>query len=183
MDTLELYVPGSDELWFRQKMMSDPDTMSYNANWDDDYEGYHRDTGCIDFPESKWKAWHEYWVGNEPESFYAYIKRISDGAWVGDVNFHYTPEQDWWDMGIVIYAPYRGHGYSVPALRLMLARAFLDCGVSRLHNEFEITRQAATDVHLAAGFHEIGIRDGIIHMMLTKEEYLCRRRAAEWRLL
>ena len=172
MEKLELYIPKLDELWFRQKMLSDPETMSYNTNWDVDWDGYHRDTGCIDFPESAWDSWYEYWIGHEPERFYAYIKRSSDGAWLGDINFHHTPEQDWWDMGIVIYAPYRGLGYAVPALRLMIEHAFRDCGVTRLHNDFELTRPAGLQTHLSAGFRDAGIENGFQHVTLTKEEYL-----------
>ena len=37
-------------------------------------------------------------------------------------------------MGIVLYAPYRGKGYAVPALKLMLEHAFRDCGISRLRS-------------------------------------------------
>jgi len=101
-------------------MMADPETMAYNAGWDVAYAGYHRDTGCIDCPDKALADWYDSWVGNEPERFYAYIKRSLDGAWIGDVNFHYTPEKDWWDMGIVMYAPFRGKGYAVPAPTLML---------------------------------------------------------------
>ena len=116
MEKLELYIPKLEDLWFYQQMTSDPETMSYNANWDVDYDGYHRDTGCIDHPDEVLPGWYENMIGHEPERFYAYIKRCSDGAWIGDVNFHYTPEKDWWDMGIVMYAPFRGKGYAVPAL-------------------------------------------------------------------
>ena len=38
MEKLELYIPKLEDLWFYQQMMSDPETMSYNANWDVDYE-------------------------------------------------------------------------------------------------------------------------------------------------
>ena len=140
MEQLELYVPKLEDLWFYQKMMSDPETMSYNANWDVNYDGYHRDTGCVDYPDAVLPAWYENMVGQEPERFYAYIKRSADGAWIGDVNFHYNPAKDWWDMGIVLYAPYRGKGYAVPALKLMLEHAFRDCGISRIHNDFEVAR-------------------------------------------
>ena len=171
---VELYIPKPEDLWFYQKMMSDPETMSYNANWDVSYPGYHRDTGCIDYPDEVLADWHKAWVGNEPDCFYAYIKRSSDGAWIGDVNFHYTPEKDWWDMGIVIYAPYRGKGYAVPALKLMLDRAFRVCGISRIHNDFEVARNeiAAWETHRKAGFKEQGVEDGFLQMMITKEEYL-----------
>ena len=75
-------------------------------------------------------------------------------------------------MGIVIYAPYRGKGYAVPALKLMLDHAFRDCGISRVHNDFEDTRSAALHIHRKVGFKEIGLEDGILQLMLTKEDYL-----------
>lgn len=170
---LELYVPCLDELNFRQLMMADPDTMSYNAGWDVSYPGYHPDTGCIDFPESEWADWYDYFIGHEPERYFAYIRRTSDGAFLGEVNFHYTPEKDWWDMGIVIHAPYRGMGYAVPALRLMLKHAFEKCGITCIHNDFETARneQAAWKTHLAAGFRETGDVDGFKQMFITREDY------------
>ena len=159
---VELYVPKLEDLWFYQKMMSDPETMSYNDPWG----------GCIDYPDEVLPDWYARWIGQEPQRFYAYIKRTSDGVWIGDVNFHYTPERGWWDMGIVIYAPYRGKGYAVPALRLLLDQAFRVCGISRLHNDFETTRDAAWAIHRKVGFKEMGVEDGILQLMLTKEDYL-----------
>lgn len=173
MEQLELYIPQLDDMWFFQQMRSDPETMSYNANWDVDYDGYHRETGCIDISNEE-LADYVPLEDDEPERFFAYIKRCSDGKWIGDVSFHYTPDKDWWDMGIVIFAPYRGNGYAVPALRLMLDHAFRDCGVSRIHNDFEVARNeiSAWKTHLNAGFKELGIKDGFLQMMITREEYL-----------
>ncbi len=171
---LELYIPKLEELWFYQKMLSDPATMSYNANWDVSYDGYHRDTGCIDFPESEWAEWYRDMIGNEPDRFYAYIRRKSDGVWVGDVCFHYTPDKDWWDMGIVIYSAYRGMGYAVPALKLMLDHAFRVCKVSRIHNDFELSRNevSAWKTHFSAGFKEISRENSWLTVMLTREQWL-----------
>ena len=162
---VELYIPKLEDLWFYQKMMSDPETMSYNDPWG----------GCIDYPDEVLPDWYAHWVGQEPERFYAYIKRSSDGAWIGDVCFHYTSEQDWWDMGIVIYAPYRGKGYALPALRLLLDQAFRVCGISRLHNDFETTRDAAWAIHRKVGFKEMGVEDGLLQLMITKEDYLSNK--------
>ena len=47
-------------------------------------------------------------------------------------------------MGIVIYAPYRGRGYAVPALKILLDHAF----------------------------RELGVEDGFLQMMITREDYL-----------
>lgn len=174
MKELELFIPERADLWFRQKLMADPQTMAYNANWDVHYPGYHRETGCIDFPEEWWDDWYNHWIGRQPERFYAYIRRRADGVWLGEVNFHRTPERDWYDMGIVIYAPYRKMGYAVPALKLLLEQAFRVCGVNRLHNDFETARNevSAWKAHLSVGFWDMGTEDGFRHMLMTKEDYL-----------
>lgn len=161
---LELYVPRLEELWFYQKMLSDPATMAYNAPW-------FPPEGCIPFPASAWPDWHANWIGREPERFYAYLRRRSDGAFVGDVNFHYSPEQDWWDMGVLIFAPERGKGYGTQGLELLLDRAFRVDGIARLHNEFETTRDAGYHIHKTAGFREVGRADGIVQLEMTREEY------------
>ena len=88
------------------------------------------------------------------------------------MNYHYTPKQNRWDMGIVIYAPERGKGYGKQGLRLLLDRAFKVGGISRLHNDFEMTRDAGYHIHKAVGFRETGMIDGFIQLELTREEYL-----------
>lgn len=34
MSTLYLHVPELDELWYRKKLLEDPETMSYNRGYD-----------------------------------------------------------------------------------------------------------------------------------------------------
>ena len=120
-ETLELYIPKPEDGRFYVQMMSDPETMAYNAPW-------FPPDGCIPEAEQEWKRLSSDWIGHEPERFYAYLRRTADGAFVGDVNFHYTPARDWWDMGIVIYAPERGKGYGKEGLRLLAAYAFSGSG-------------------------------------------------------
>ena len=162
---LELYLPRLEDLWFHQRLLADPATMAYNAPW-------FPPDGCVPFPESAWAAWHERWMGQEPERFYAYLRRTSDGVFVGDVNFHRNPEQGWWDMGVLIFAPERGKGFGRQGLALLLDRAFRVAGIPRLHNDFETTRGAAWHIHKAAGFRETGCSEGILQLELTREEYL-----------
>lgn len=165
MNDLQLYIPRQEDGWFYVKMMSDPATMAYNAPW-------FPPDGCIPEPEAEWLDLQADWIGKAPERFYAFLQRKSDGAFVGDVNYHSSPEQDWCDMGIVIYAPERGKGYGRQGLSLLLERAFKTDGVACLHNDFETTRGAAYRIHKAVGFRDAGTVDGIVHLELTREEYL-----------
>ena len=160
---LMLHIPKPDEFGFYRTMMTDPATMAYNAPW-------FPPDGCIPNPEEDWANLTENWIGHEPRFFYAYLRRKSDGAFVGDVCFHYTPEKDRWDMGIVIYAPERGKGYGKQGLRLLAEYAFAH-GVKRLHNEFETTRDAAYRIHRAVGFTETGRENGCYHLELTEERF------------
>ena len=162
---LRLYIPRPEDGWFYVKMMSDPETMAYNAPW-------FPPDGCIPEPESEWLELQQSWIGKAPERFYAFLQRKCDGAFVGDVNYHENPTRDRWEMGIVIYAPERGKGYGKQGLRLLLERAFKVDGVSRLHNDFEMTREAGYRIHKAVGFRETGRADGNIQLELTREAYL-----------
>ena len=162
---LRLYIPGPEDGWFYIQMLSDPATMSYNAPW-------FPPDGCIPFSEAEWAEMRETWIGHAPQRFYAFLQRRSDGAFVGDVNYHYNPDRDWWDMGVLVYAPERGKGFGRMGLELLLDRAFRTDGISRLHNEFEPVRDAGYRIHKAVGFRETGVVDGAVQLELTREEYL-----------
>ena len=47
---ITLYTPFLEDLWFRQKMMEDTETMSYNRAWG----------GTIPFPKEEWRGWYDY---------------------------------------------------------------------------------------------------------------------------
>jgi putative hydrolase of HD superfamily len=163
-ERLELYIPKPEDGWFYEKMVSDPETMAYNAPW-------FPPDGTIPHPEKEWKRLCAEWIGAEPERFYAYLRRPSDGAFVGDVCFHETPEHDQWDMGVVIFAPERGKGCGTQGLRLLAEHAFSH-GVKRLHNTFETTRGAAYAMHRAIGFRETGRKDGTVDLELTEADFI-----------
>ncbi len=166
-NVLELYIPKQNDGWFYIKMISDPETMAYNAPW-------FPPDGCIPNAEDEWNELYNTW--NVPDSgrFYAYLKRKTDGQFVGDVNYHYNSERDWYDMGIVIYAPERGKGYGRQGLQLLLDKAFRTDGISRLHNDFETTRDAAFIIHKSVGFQKVGMENGWIQLEITREEYLSK---------
>lgn len=170
-ESLSLHVPTYGELEYRQKIMQDSDTMSYNKGYDLNFDGYDKATGCIAFPEHEWADWYTYFIGQEPHRFYAYIVRESDGEFIGEVNLHMNADADWYEMGIVLEAKYRGKGYAVAALRLLMQHAFEKMGAEAVHNEFEEERSAAVQTHLSVGFTLYRQENKIFELLITKEQY------------
>lgn len=172
MSRLCLHVPELNEFWYRKKLMEDPETMSYNRGYDLDFAGYDKETGCIAFPKEEWKSCYNYFVGHEPERFYAYLVNTENGEFVGEVNAHKSVGHDWYDMGIVIEAKHRGKGYANEGLRLLLHHAFIDMGAMAVHNSFEKSRNAALKAHEHAGFCKYSEENGVIELAITKERFL-----------
>lgn len=170
MNELHLHVPTFDELWYRKQLMEDPATMDYNRGYELPFEGYDPKTGCIPFPETSWRDWYDYFTAHEPEQFYAYIVR-SDGTFLGEVNVHRSNDRPWYEMGIVIEAKYRGQGYAAPALRLLLQHAFEVLHADAVHNDFEDVRAAAVRAHLSAGFTVYRRENGLLELIITREQY------------
>ena len=174
MTDISLHIPQFCELWYRQKILSDAETMSYNAGYNLGFEGYDNDTGCIDFPESDWADWYNYFCKN-PNRFYAYI--VANGGFIGEVNLHKAGVNIYnntYNMGIVIEAKHRGKGYAVPALKLLLKQAFEVMDAEAVINDFEDSRSAhaAEKTHKHCGFEEVEKKDGITVYKITKRKYL-----------
>lgn len=146
---LELYIPKLEDLWYEQKLQSDPDTMSYNAGYDVFYYGYHYDTGCIDFPKDRWEEVYNKRINEN--RFFAYIKDNNINEYVGYCNYHYNKNDDRYECGILIDSKYRGKGYSKKALKLLCNTA-KNNGIKELYDSFEIDRGNTLKLFESVGF-------------------------------
>lgn len=64
MQGLKVYLPELEDLWFRERLMSDEETMSYNHHWG----------GTIAFPEERWPEWYRHWISDhQNQRFYRYL--------------------------------------------------------------------------------------------------------------
>ena len=100
---LHTYIPTFKDLWFRQQMLSDKETMSYNDAWG----------GTIDWPEEEWKDWYDWWILNhENKRFYRYIT-TEDNVFIGEIAYHYSKDYKGYMANVIIYAKYRKQGYFV----------------------------------------------------------------------
>lgn len=175
MIPLELYAPRREDLWFRQALLADPATMSYNKGYELGFPEYHNDTGCIDFPEAVWDGWYARWVNREPERFYAYLRETESGSFLGEANLYQTAGPDVYEMGIVLHSAQRGKGYAKPGLALLLAQAFERMGAKEVTNRFERSRTAALRAHLEAGFRIVSEEEGLMLLSVSREDWKAGR--------
>lgn len=122
---IRCYQPKPDELWFRESLLADPDTMSYNNAWG----------GTIPFPEEEWDAWYQYWIG-EPEGrrFYRYLLDGETQAFVGEIAFHLDEERNLPICDVIILAKYRNRGFGSEGIRL-LCEAAKERGITVLYDD------------------------------------------------
>ena len=151
---LGVYEPKYEDLWFRQTMLADEETMSYNRRWG----------GTVPFPEERWRDWYDAWLGDPGERrFYRYL-RDGSGAFVGEIAYRFDEELDNYDANVIIYSKYRGRGYGSRGLELLCSIA-KERGVSVLYDD------------IAADNPAIGmfLRHGFTEAYRTEEKIVLRR--------
>ena len=94
---ITFYIPTTEDLWFREKLLGDAETMSYNHAWG----------GTIDFPPSRWTQWHRKWIDDQ-NSHYFYRYLCAEGEFVGEAAYHFEEERSIWLADVLIYAPLPG---------------------------------------------------------------------------
>lgn len=173
--------PDLDEYWYEQKVLSDPLTMEYNAGWEVSYDGYHYDTGCIDFPQEKWEK--DFIKRKEPNRYFAYVVRKEDNQFVGYVNFHFNKNDNRYDCGVLIESCYRGHGYGKEALKQLCKIAFNEYNIAALYDNFEEGRNSFK-IFEDVGFKKIGEHFSkkfnknikIMEICLKKEDFIISKK-------
>ena len=139
---LELIIPTLEDLWFREKLLADEETMSYNHAWG----------GTIPFPKEKWEDWYQYWIiDHENLRYYRYLKKEND--YVGEISYHYDSEYDGYVTNVIIYSKYRGKGYGSKGLE-MLCLAAKENAIPVLYDDIAIDNPAI-DMFLKQGFYEV----------------------------
>ena len=139
---LTLYEPKYEDLWFRQMMLADEETMSYNHAWG----------GTIPWPEKEWKGWYDFWIiDHEGKRYYRYLKN-QGGQYVGEIAYHYDAEIQHEIANVIIFSKYRRQGYGAEALGLLCSAA-KNNGLSVLYDDIAIDNPAIR-LFLKYGFTE-----------------------------
>ena len=151
---IELYEPHVDDLWFKEQMLSDDQTMAYN----------HAYGGTILFPKEYWADWYKRWIVNhDGKCFYRYIKEKD--TFVGEVAYHFDRKRQIYIADVIVFAPYRGKGYGRNGL-LLLCKVAKENGIKELYDDIAIDN-SSVELFLKCGFVEV-LRTS--EYMLVKKE-------------
>ena len=148
------YKPRLEDLWFRQAMMTDPETMEYNRVWG----------GTIPFPCEKWAEWYDIWVQNPNKRFYRYITTGRSRSFVGEAAYHYDPDEGIYLADVIIAAQSRRQGFGKAGLQLLCEHAKNE-KIPELYDNIAIDNPGI-HLFLQCGFQETCRTDEII--MLRK---------------
>ena len=129
---ITLYVPKLEDLWFREELLADPDTMAYN----------HAYGGTISFPEEKWRDWYSRWVLNtKGKRFYRYLVNEDNNEFVGEIAYHFDEEREIYIASIIIKAEHRKNGFGKQGL-YRLCEAAKENGITVLYDDIAIDNSA-----------------------------------------
>lgn len=127
---LTSYKPNVEDLWFKQQLLSDEATMSYN----------HAYGGTLPFPPERWEDWHRRWLqASEALRYYRYIRK--NDQFIGEIAYRYDEERKIYIVDVIIHAAFRGNGYGQQAL-LMLCEAAKSNGICTLYDDIAIDNPA-----------------------------------------
>ena len=140
--TVSLYKPHIEDLWFREAMLADPETMRYNEPWG----------GTIPFPREAWAEWYDGWVARPDRCFYRYIATGRSRLFVGEAAWHYDGERDMYLADVLVFAKNRRQGYGTAGLELLCAAA-RKAGIPELYDDIAAGSPGIT-MFLRCGFSE-----------------------------
>lgn len=152
---LDLYIPQYNDLWFRQQLMADDETMAYNHAWG----------GTIPFPQEDWQEWLDCWIIHpDGKRYYRYLVDSEKNRFVGEIAYHWDDRRKIHVADVIVHAKHRGRGFGAQGLQMLCAAAKSN-GVAKLYDDIAIDNPAVK-LFVDNGFCEEYRTDEII--MLAK---------------
>lgn len=138
---LKVVKPELEDLWFRESMMADIETMSYNDAWG----------GTIPFPKEDWEEWYTLWVRNSgQERYYRYLKDDANNVFVGEISYHFDKLRNIYLCDVIIKAEFRRRGFGTQGIQLLCEAAKAN-GVKALYDDIAADNPS-THLFLKNGF-------------------------------
>ena len=130
---LKVVKPELEDLRFRESMMADIETMSYNDAWG----------GTIPFPKEDWEEWYTLWVRNSgQERYYRYLKDDANKVFVGEISYHFDKLRNIYICDVIIKAEFRKQGFGTQGIQLLCEAAKAN-GVEVLYDDIAADNPSA----------------------------------------
>ena len=130
---LKVVKPELEDMWFRESMMADIETMSYNDAWG----------GTIPFPKEDWEEWYTLWVRNSgQERYYRYLKDDANKVFVGEISYHFDKLRNIYICDVIIKAEFRKQGFGTQGIQLLCEAAKAN-GVEALYDNIAADNSSA----------------------------------------
>lgn len=156
---IKLHKPTMDELFYRQRLIADKETMAYNEKWG----------GAIDWPREKWSAWAEKWLNSEENRyFYRYIYDENRAEFVGEAAFRYDENYGMHVISIIVEAKHRGKGYGRAALSRLIQEA-KQLGIEFLCDDIAADNPSIS-LFESMGFNEKWRTDDVVMLVMNLKE-------------
>ena len=153
---IEAYRPSLEDLWFRQALLADGETMAYNAAWG----------GTIEFPREAWAGWYGRWLeAPETRRYYRYLYDAENRRFVGEIAYRFDDERQIYICNVIVLAKYRKNGFGTAGIRL-LCQAAKENGVPALYDDIAADNPS-WKLFLKNGF-SIDYRSGDVVMVVRK---------------
>ncbi len=148
---LKVVKPELEDLWFRESMMADVETMSYNDAWG----------GTIPFPKEDWEEWYTLWVRNSgQERYYRYLKDDANKVFVGEISYHFDKLRNIYLCDVIIQAEFRRQGFGTQGIQLLCEAAKAN-GIKALYDDIAADNPS-THLFLKNGFSIESQNDEIV---------------------
>lgn len=136
-----LIQPTFNELEFRQQLLADKKTMTYN----------HAYGGTISFTCERWENWYRRWIAsNSNDYFYRYLYDDGIHEFVGEVAYHKDKVTNRYICNVLVMDKYRHQGYGKKGLLALLDVAKKN-GIDVLYDEIAFDN-SSIQLFLNVGF-------------------------------
>ena len=150
------YRPTLRELRLRERLLSDEETMAYNAAWG----------GTIPFPEEKLEGRYSRWLeAPENRRYYRYLYDPELDAFVGEIAYHYEEERNIYHCDVIVLAKYHGRGFGTAGIDL-ICKAATENGIDTLYDDIAADNPSYR-LFLKNGF-EVDYKNGDVVMVKKK---------------
>lgn len=139
---LSFHVPTVSEMSFREELLGDKETMSYNNKWG----------GTIAFPKTMWESTHNRLTCRK-NSFYAYLYSSKEKSFIGEASYRFDNDFNEYIVDVIVHSKYRKNGYGSKAL-LMLCDKAKENGILSLADHIALDNPSI-NIFLKLGFKEI----------------------------